>query len=73
MGADTGKPLLTETQRAEAWRNLGTLARTATAARELTASDERRSVETLLIDIAAMEAILKRMRQAIAAPSSPPL
>jgi hypothetical protein len=66
MAADTGKPpLLTEPQRAGLWRGLGTLARTATGARELVASDERRSAETMLIDIAAMEAILRRMRQSL--------
>ena len=65
MTTDTGKPLLTEPQRTEIWRNLGTLVRTATGARELVASDEQRSVETMLIDIAAMEAILKRVRQSL--------
>ena len=65
MTTDTGKPLLTEAQRNDLWGNLSTLARTASIAAKLVATDEQRSVETMLIDIAAMEAILGRMRQSL--------
>ena len=71
----TGQPRqgLTEAQRSDLWGNLSTLARTASIAAKLVETDDQRTTETMLIDIAVMEAILRRMRRSLAAdqPSAP--
>ena len=72
MTTDTGKPL-TDPAREAAWQALGTLGRTAAATRGLVESDRELTTASLLADIAAMEAILKRLRQAIGASPSLPL
>ena len=61
---DAMKPL-TKEARAAAWQNLGTLSALAGTARQLAQSDREYTTASLLTDIAAMEAILKRLRQAV--------
>ena len=69
---DTGKPL-TDQARAAAWQQLMTLGTAARYARQLAESDKEYTDTSLLADIAAMEAILKRLRQAIGPSSSLPI
>ena len=64
MTTDTGKPL-TGQARATAWRELATLGTTARYARQLAESDKEYTDASLLEDIAAMEAILRRLRRAV--------
>jgi hypothetical protein len=63
MAPDTGKPL-TEPARVQAGHDLQTVINTARAARALLDSSRDYTAASLLTDIAAMEAILRRVRQA---------
>lgn len=63
VDADTGGPL-TGPIRAQAGHDLQTVIDTARAVRALLDSDQDYTAASLLTDVAAMEAILRRVRQA---------
>ena len=62
--ADPGRPLDGKVRKA-ASHDLGALCRTAAAAWELAESGDEYPADSLLDDIAAMEAILNRLRQSV--------
>lgn len=63
--ADTRTYLIREEVRAQASRDLTTAIRTAEAARFLLENSAGYSAPSLLMDIAAIEAILKRLRRSV--------